>query len=174
MMDREGARLAKTVKGKLNEPLSSVGPETGPANIGKKETGTLVSDNEKMPCPKLNPNNKEGNCLGPVKKLGSKPCPGPVTQVMEEHEAKKEQCSSRLLKEAVQTTVIKSGPHKDSSRQICFPNRHIRHIYHPGLSKEYNICLDILLASKVWALFYLGQRLLDPYFSSALMAITYS
>ncbi|XP_050717575.1 uncharacterized protein LOC126999233 isoform X4 [Eriocheir sinensis] len=39
MMEKEGAGLAKMMKGKLNEPVSSlkVQPETGPAKMGKKE-----------------------------------------------------------------------------------------------------------------------------------------
>ncbi|XP_050717573.1 uncharacterized protein LOC126999233 isoform X2 [Eriocheir sinensis] len=136
MMEKEGAGLAKMMKGKLNEPVSSlkVQPETGPAKMGKKEQGThLFSGNKKIPCTRPVPDDKEMNGSGPVKKLGSEPCPGPVFQVNKELGAKKEQCSSRLWKEPVQTVVNEFEHHENSSKVICFPNRYMQHTYHPDV-----------------------------------------
>lgn len=151
MMEREGARLAKMVKGNLNEPVSSlkVEPETGPVKMDKEEQGTpLFAGNKKIPCPRP-VSGKEMNGSGPVKGLDFEPCPGPAFQVDEECGSKEEHCSSRLRKEPIQTAVNEFEHHENSSKVICFPNRYMQHTYHPGLSEDYNTFVSIMLASNI-------------------------
>lgn len=138
---KQCAELKKIVKGKVVEPVSTDSSEQGtdPPNVVKEKQGThLVTENEKIPC--LRPVLNNENYSGVVTMTGSKPCHGPGSQGKEEQGVKVKHCSP-VLEDPIETTIDEFGFHGNSSRKVCFPNSQIRHIYHPGLSRD---CINVV------------------------------
>ncbi|XP_050708177.1 uncharacterized protein LOC126993265 isoform X2 [Eriocheir sinensis] len=111
MMEREGARLAKMMKGKVNEPVSSlkVQPETGPAEMGKEEQGThLFAD-----ICRRHPDDLEESAQNGFPKI--------LASLTKDHPKKLEDCSDDktvIMKDLTVTiTNDKTFPCKDKLKQ---------------------------------------------------------
>lgn len=102
----------------------------------EKQGVQSVTKYERRTCPRPVPPIEEEPCSSPVHKVDQEHSPGSVAQVKEQHESgKKEQVSPMFLVQPVLTTTNQFREHENSSRKICFPNKYIRHTFHPGLCK---------------------------------------
>lgn len=145
--EKQSTGETSPVKGELRKPFDTVTVklEASPAKTVKETQGThLVKETERIPCPRPVPHDEKGTRPKAVAKLDFKSCPSSVPYIKEEpvpcikEEHVEEQCSPRYWEEPAHTTAAQSEHHENSSKKICFPNRHIRHIFHPGLSKYYS------------------------------------
>lgn len=140
--EKQGAGETSPVEGELRKPFDTVRVklEFSPAKTVKETKGThLVKETEKIPCPRPVPYDEQGTRPKAAAKLAFKACPSSVPCIKEE--PVEEQCSPRSWEEPAHTTAAQSEHHENSSKEICFPNRYIRHAFHPGSSKYFSFRL---------------------------------